>query len=45
LGDRGVREGWFEEEQRIRVFALNGRADAAEALDDELRPSSISDVG
>src|SRR4051812_12247137 len=37
LGDRRVRECRLEKEQRVRIFALYGRSDAAEVLHDELR--------
>ena len=37
LGDRGVRQGGLEEEQRVGILALHGRPDPAEMLHDELR--------
>ena len=37
LRDRDVGETRLEKEQRLGIFALNGRSNAAEMLDDELR--------
>jgi hypothetical protein len=37
LGDGGVGQGGFEEQQRVGVFPLDRRANPAEMLHDELR--------